>query len=300
MVVWFIMLVGFVVGVVLLALVTSVVCDALHALLHLSLRAPAPLSWPGLMHKSHHRFLDEQLCFHDDRFWPQVFFHQLPEFALRCTMSFVVGVVLGSSAAAISSQIVVFGWLLVESLASRGRDRDHTASRPVPPPAAGFFVDHGYHTLHHAFPEHFFAAHVSVIDVVCGRLLPLRGREVVVVGGSGYCLDLARHVAAAGATVRHVAVDDLDTADLAAAAILVLGHGSDDRGAGAYEAVIARALQTRSSSLPLDVWSIGDAPQWAARATMFNDRIILRRLIRGPMLGAQTTLFFLRRGLRQL
>ena len=300
-------MVGFVVAAVVfvveaLALwaLTSVACDGVHALLHLSLRAPAPLSWPGRLHHSHHRFLDEQLRFHDDQFWWQVAFHQLPEFFIRCTMSIVFGVVLEIDGAVIGFEVVVYTWLLFETLAARGRDTDHTVTRPVPPPAPGFVVDDGYHALHHAFPEHFFSAHLAVFDIVFGRLLPLRDRCFVVVGGSGYCFDLAAAARAAGAHVLHTTVDDLHDNALADVAVLVLGHGADRRDAGAYEVVIARALRVRHDVVPLDVWTVGDAPDWAARAAMFNDRVIVRRLVRGPMLGAATTLFLLRRGLRHV
>jgi len=290
----------FVVEVLALWLITSVLCDAIHALLHLSLRAPGPLSWPGLFHRSHHRFLDEQLRFHDDRFWPQVLLHQVPELLIRCVMSIAVGVALELNGVVIALQVFLFVWSLFETLFARGRDREHSAARPVPPPAPGFVVDDGYHALHHAFPEHFLGSKVSVIDVVFGRLLPVRGRAVVVVGGSGYCFDLAQRLRADGARVVHTTIDDLDDSAFVDVGIVVLGHGADDRGAGAYEAVIARALKQRDSVLPLDVWAVGDSPAWSARAPMFTDRVILRRLVRGPMLGADKTLFFLRRGLRQL
>lgn len=290
----------FIAEVLALWLITSVLCDAVHALLHLSLRARAPWSWLGLFHKSHHRFLDEDLCFHDERFWPQVLLHQVPELVIRCAMSIAVGVVLELSVAVIVLQIVLFVWSLLETIVARGRDREHSGVRPVPPPAPGFVVDGGYHALHHAFPEHFLGAQLSVIDIVFGRLLPVRGRAAVVVGGSGYCFDLAQRLRADGARVVHTTVDDLDDSAFVDVGILVLGHGADDRGTGAYEAVIARALKYRDSVVPLDVWAVGDAPAWSARAPMFTDRVILRRLVRGPMLGADKTLFLLRRGLRQL
>lgn len=288
--------------VIAVAVVASILGDLVHALLHASLQAPAPLSWPGRLHRAHHRFLDEQLAFHDDRFWRNVVMHQLPELGMRAALTLLVGVVAGVDPVVVGAVAGLFGVECGLAIARRGRDRVHKAARPVAPPARGLFVDAGYHAHHHAFPDHFLSAHVQVVDRVLGRLLPLTDRNVVVVGGSRFCTDLTDALAARGARVRRLADDDPDVVAAAAATdILVLGHGAWRRDTTAYEAIVAGALDARHGhALPLEVWAVGDDPAWAARRNAFADRVVLRLLHRAPMLGASSMLFWLTRGARAL
>jgi hypothetical protein len=276
--------------------------DVVHAALHASLRAPPPLSWPGLLHRAHHRFLDEKLAFHEEHFWLNVIMHQLPELGMRSFLTLVVGVGLGVDPTVVGVVVGLFGIECGVAIARRGRDRFHRSERPVGPPAAGFFVDAAYHAHHHAFPDAFVSAHFQLVDRLLGRLLPLRGRVAVVVGGSGFCAELTGVLEGRGALVRRFSDDDSAVVGCAASAdILVLGHGAFRRDATSYEAIIAGALAARhDQALPLEVWAIGDDPSWAARRGAFADRVVLRTLRRGPVLGASATLFWFSRGVRAL
>jgi len=294
--------VGIALQVVVVAGVVSILGDLVHALLHASLQAPAPLCWPGRLHRAHHRFLDEQLAFHDERFWRNVLMHQLPELGMRSALTLLVGVVAGVDPVVVGAVAGLFGIECGLALARRGRDRFHRTARPVAPPAPGLFVDAGYHAHHHAFPDYFLSAHLQVVDRVLGRLLPLAHRDVVVVGGSRFCADLTDALTARGARVRRLADDDPGVVATAADAdILVLGHGAWRRDAASYESIVAGALAARHGhALPLEVWAIGDDVVWAARRGAFADRVVLRLLHRAPMLGASSTLFWLTRGARAL
>ena len=281
-----------------LAVAATVLGDLVHASLHASLRLPAPLCWPGLLHRSHHRFLDERLRFHDDCFARQVLQHQLPELVMRVLFSAVLVALFAAPPAVLVVLTALWATSFFTAIIRRGHDNDHPEARPLPPPRAGIVVDGAYHALHHAHPEHFLGAHLGLVDIAFGRLLPLRGRTIMVVGGSGFCVDLVAHFRSAGADVAHLDVDTVVAGDHADVDILVLGHGSDRRDAQSYETLISRTLSMRTSVLPLDVWAVGHAPEWLARAGVFEDRVILRRLRRGPVLGVDRSLFFLRRGVR--
>jgi hypothetical protein len=294
--------VGFALQVVVVAVVASMLGDVVHALLHASLNAPPPLCWPGRLHLAHHRFLDEQLAFHDERFWRNVLMHQLPELGMRSFLTLIVGVAWGVDPTVVGVVAGLFGIECGVAIARRGRDRFHRSARPVGPPAAGLFVDAAYHAHHHAFPDAFVSAHLQLVDRLLGRLLPLTGRTVVVVGGSRFCAELTGALEHRGARVRRFADEDPALAASAADAdILVLGHGAFRRDAASYEAILAGALAARHGhALPLEVWAIGDDEVWAARREAFADRVVLRVLRRAPVLGASTTLFWLSRGVRSL
>lgn len=288
----------------LLLVATSVVGDVIHALLHVSLHRRGILRWPGLLHQSHHLWLDEQLAFHDGGFWRNIALHQVPEVMLRL----VVATVLTLAFAVDSKVLVVVAALsgidFAFTVSRHGRDAFHPVRRPLGPPAAGIVVDGAYHALHHAFPEHFLSAHLKLLDWVLGTQLPLRGRRVVVTGASSWCADLVAALHAEGAIVSRQADDAIDVADIAAADIVVLGHGAAWRDHRAYEAILTAALASRSATssaiLPLDVWAIGGDDAWQARRSAFADRAILRQLRRGQNLGAVATLFWLKRGARDL
>ena len=290
-------------------LVGGVVCDGIHAFLHrashsrsLLLRALASL------HQSHHDFLDRSLRFHDDRLRANLLTHQLPETIMR-------GLVLSGLTRLTGADPVVgiVGVALVlldfaGVVARRGRDRWHRDG-PLMAPGRGLLVDPDYHLMHHVFPDHFLAAHVQVLDRLLGTLLPLKDRVVVVVGGSLFGHELGLQLTRAGAQVRRVACDPraasevaVDDVHLAAADILVFGHGAEDRGDASYEALLARAQTLHAKHVaPLEVWTLDSDAAWEARAPLLvNQRTVLRRIDRAHRLGAAVTLWLLRRGLRSL
>jgi hypothetical protein len=282
-----------------LLLVTTVVCDVVHALLHAAqhtqvrvLRAIASL------HQEHHEFLDRALRFHDRRLWRNLARHQLPELGMRALVLVVAGKFLQAGAVVVAAGVLLCLIDLVAVVVVRGRDVFHKEARPVKAPSSGLFVDGSYHALHHAFPDHFLCAHVQVLDRVLGRMMPLKDRVVVVVGGSAWCAELARVCTAEQAQVTHVDVERLTDALLQQADVVVLGTGAGSRGASSYEVLLQRAQRAhRDRLLPLEVWTVGSS---AAQHLLVDDRTILRTLKRGPVLGARTTLQMLKRGARSV
>ncbi len=275
----------------------SVVADLIHAVLHVSLHLRGPLRWPGVLHHTHHVWLDEQLRFHPDRYWRNIACHQLPEFALHAVLAVVIGQVTGCAPAVIAARIFTSLLTVVRGLVVRGHDDDHLDARPLPVPSSLFVVDGAYHALHHVFPDHFLAARWGVVDVVLGRLLPLRGRRVVVTGDSPWLCALAAALAREGAGVTHHR--QLEPADalsraVANADIVVLGHGAGRRDALSYEALLERALSARTTPLPLDVWAVGASTTWQARAALLSRRAIVRQLVRQTSVAS--TLWWLKRG----
>ena len=223
---------------------------------------------------------------------------------LRLVVATVLSLAFAVDGHVLGALAVVSGFDFAFTVTRRGRDAFHAVRRPVGPPAAGIVVDGAYHALHHAHPEHFLSAHVQVLDRLLGRLLPLRGRRVVVTGGSAFCAQLVDALTGEGAIVARQADDAIDSGAIAAADIVVLGHGASWRDERAYEAILTAALASRSATssavLPLDVWAIGDDDAWQARRGTFADRVILRKLRGAQALGAATTLFWLKRGVRDL
>ncbi len=286
-----------------LLLTATVACDVVHALLHAAQHTRVkPLLWAASLHQCHHDFLDRALQFHDTRLWKNLACHQLPELGMRCLILSGASALMGVSPAVTAAAL---SWCLIEFVlivAARGRDLFHPTARPLKAPRSSIFVDDAYHGLHHAFPDHFLSAHVQVLDRLFGRLLPLRGRNVVVVGGSAYCGALARALTDDGARVARVDASDVSDEALRDADIVVCGHGAGARGDFAYEVLLTRAQRLHGERpLPLEVWTVGDDDAWDARwPLLVDERTTLRRLSRGPQLGAKTTLALLKRGRRRV
>ncbi len=280
-----------------LTVCVSVVGDVIHAALHVSLHLRGPLRWPGLLHHTHHTWLDEQLRFHPDRYWRNIACHQLPEFALHTVLAVVIGQATGCATAVMAARILTSFFTLVPGLIVRGHDDDHLDARPLPAPSSLFAVDGSYHALHHVFPDHFLAARWGVVDVVLGRLLPLRGRSVVVTGDSPWLRVLAAELARQGAHVQHqqqLGPADAVSSTIAAADIVVLGHGAGRRDELSYEALVERALVARTAAVPLDIWAVGASTTWQARAPLFSQRAIVRQLVQQASVAS--TLWWLKRG----
>ena len=287
----------------LLLLLTTVVCDVVHALLHAAQHTQVRVFRAlASLHQEHHEFLDRALRFHDSRLARNLVRHQLPELGMRVAVVVIIGWLGSVDAVVVAAGVLLCVLDLAFVVALRGRDLFHRAQRAVPAPSSGIFVDGSYHSLHHAFPDHFLAAHIQILDRVLGRLLPLRDRSVVVVGASAYATDLARACSAAHARVTQIDVEQLSEALLEQADVVVLGTGAGSRGPSSYETLLLRAQRAhRRRLLPLEVWTVGTNAAWAARQHLLvDDRTVLRTLKRGSVLGATTTLALLRRGLRSV
>lgn len=317
---WWVLLSDGALAMVVLVL-ASVVGDVVHLALHKSESMPAPLCWPSRLHMAHHAFYDDALRFQERLYERNLWLHQLPELGTRLVASAVLGWWLGLTP--FGAGLVVGVWCTdaAWSVVRRGRDRFHLG-QATPPSSTMWWVDAGYHARHHVSTDVAYGAHFSVIDMVLGTTIALRDRRVVVVGGSQFCADLCDALDDVGARWERLAADTLTspaTPPLAggdASAwvegarverpmlgdvdVLVLGQGAHQRDASSYEAFVTLALDQRNRPLPLEVWALGSSPAWEARAPMFSDRVLLRRLRRAPMLGARRTLSLIRRGARQV
>ncbi len=282
------------------AVVASVVCDVVHALLHVaSHQQHRALRFIASLHQTHHDFLDRSLSFHDEGLGRNLLCHQLPELLMRSAVTCVVGAVFDAEFAVKGALVVICVVDCAVVVARRGRDAFHTSTRPLSPPRSRLLVDDRYHALHHAFPDHFLSAHLPLLDVVAGRLLPLRGRRVVIVGASAWCHSLFAALQPITDTLL-VRASELRAADFAGADLVVLGHGADVRGDTSYEALLATLQgQQRRRLLPLEVWTVGDDPAWRARwQLLVDERTVLRQVHHGTRFDARVALFFFARGAR--
>ena len=286
-----------------LLFVTTVACDVVHLLLHAAQHTRVgALQAIASLHQEHHEFLDRALRFHDRRLGRNLARHALPELGMRVLVMISAGKIMQADVVVVAAGVLLCLGDLLYAVAVRGRDGFHKNVRPVKAPGSRVFVDGSYLALHHAFPDHYLSAHLQLLDRVLGRLMPLRDRVVVVVGGSAFCVELGAVCAREHALVTRVDVEQLTDGLLLQADVVVLGTGAGSRGAASYEVLLQRAQRAhRDRLLPLEVWTVGTSAAWAGRAPLLvDDRTTLRTLKRGPVLGASTTLRLLQRGAREV
>lgn len=281
---------------VVVVVVASVLCDGIHAFLHrISHVRLGPLRAISRLHQAHHDFYDRQLQFHGELLVRSLLLHQLPELFVRCGMIAAVDHALFGGSNVVGFAIAVCVVEFIAVVVRRGHDVWHSAPRPLRAPRSRFFVDDAFHALHHAFPDHFIAGHVPVIDWVFGTLLPLRDRVVVVVGSSQFCSDLCDALYKEGAVVHRLSDEAAGDAALAAADVVVFGH---DDAASAHAALLVRLQRLHAAStLPLEVWSVAPSQAFAAVWPLLqNPRTVVRTL--NPRWGARFNLWSMQRSLR--
>jgi hypothetical protein len=84
--------------------------------------------------------------------------------------------------------LVASGFEIIRTLvviAMSGRDSNHIAFDTVPKDHSWLFVGPEYHALHHVHPERYMGSMVKVFDWVAGTAYSLRGKRVILTGGSG-------------------------------------------------------------------------------------------------------------------
>ncbi|PYI34534.1 hypothetical protein BP00DRAFT_423027 [Aspergillus indologenus CBS 114.80] len=66
-----------------------------------------------------------------------------------------------------------------------GKDSNHISYDTVPKDRSWAFVGPEYHALHHHYPDKYMGSAIKLFDWVAGTAYSLRGKTVVMVGGSG-------------------------------------------------------------------------------------------------------------------
>lgn len=188
-------LLAFVVSFSYLYLMGTLVFDTVHWLLHKWSRSPWRfLRWLSYCHQFHHLYYNRSLKF-NDRYSRQNAWIALPLEMLCKVFGSIAGWLLARHLMAYNQQTIDTAPLLVASgieiirtlvvIAMSGRDSNHIALDTVPKDHSWLFVGPEYHALHHVHPERYMGSMVKVFDWVAGTAYSLRGKRIILTGGSG-------------------------------------------------------------------------------------------------------------------
>jgi len=261
----------FVVEAAVIFIVSTLLFDVLHYLLHRWERSRFALlrrfsSW----HWVHHKFLNMNMDI-DPRYVRQNFwFHILPEYATSMAGTLIF--------------LLVFSWppvlavailrtiMLVGTIREEGMDYNHMAMDRLDGQRPLWWVNSSYHALHHIYPHNFFSSFFNLFDLIAGTGQQIEGRRFLVTGAGGALGSaMAKKLESLGGIVE-TAKSGVDYAPgdydrmrekLERADVLVLAHGAktDDCWNANYRTpvdLIEMFIDIGRTRLnPPEVWGVG-------------------------------------------
>ncbi|OJJ99147.1 hypothetical protein ASPACDRAFT_1870223 [Aspergillus aculeatus ATCC 16872] len=156
-----------------------------------------------------------------------------------------------------------------------GKDSNHISYDTIPKDRSWAFVGPEYHALHHHYPDKYMGSAIKVFDWVAGTAYSLRGKTVVMIGGSGdFGQAMEKHLL--GERVKCVHQLDLESscsqkdvtcllAMLKEADILILAHDTQSiEGTQSNSTSVIRVIQeflrfkaTRRGKVLPEIWYVG-------------------------------------------
>jgi hypothetical protein len=261
---------------VIVFVVSTLLFDALHWLLHRWGRSKSRLlrifsRW----HWVHHRFLDRKMRVHPELVWKNLIYHVLPEY-----LTSMAGTVIF---------LFVFPWppvaavallrtkMLIETIIQEGMDFNHMSMDRLSGQQGLLWVNQSYHAMHHIHPNSFFSSFANVFDLVFGTATQISGRHFLITGAGGaFGGAIKARLERLGGiveTAKHGV--DFSAGDygrmrdkLARADVLILSHGAKSEGAwDANHRTFVDLIDLfvdagRSRLTPPEVWALGSEAEF--------------------------------------
>jgi hypothetical protein len=256
--------------------VSTLLFDALHYLLHRWVQSSNPLLRTfSRWHWTHHKFLDLKMQVHPELVWPNLWMHVVPEYLTSMAGTLVF--------------LVIFAWppilavalirtvLLVLTIKEEGMDFNHMSMDRVSGKQGLLWVGPDYHAMHHVYPNNFYSSFANVFDLLFGTTCQIEGRRFLVTGASGaYGSAMKQRLERLGGIVETAKSgtdflpNDYERMDekLARAEVLVLAHGAktDDCWNANYTTfvdLIDRFVAAGKGRLvPPEVWALGSEAEF--------------------------------------
>lgn len=231
-----------------LYLTSTLVFDVVHWLLHAFERSSSPwLRWLSSLHQVHHLYLNRELQFVPEWRRRNFFCHLVPERFTQIGVA-LIGLCFFNPYVVTALVLVLLIQLGVLGL-NGGRDAVHAELARLPAPKGALWVDLGYHSLHHVYPQSYFSSVIHVFDRILGSGSELK-RRIAVVDlngpnskiGPAFALELKKH----GSDVR---LYSDDSPEAATADVLVLVDLELER-----LDCVSRFKESKTGLLPAEVW----------------------------------------------
>lgn len=168
----------------LVFIVSTMLFDALHWLLHRWERSPNPIlrtfsSW----HWVHHRFLGRDMQVNPAYARKNLIFHVLPEYLTSMLAIALFLVAIPWQPVALVAVIRTI--MLLLTLREEGLDYNHMSMDRVGGQQGLIWVGNNYHAMHHVYPRNYFSSFANTFDLIFGTTCQIEGRRFLVTGASG-------------------------------------------------------------------------------------------------------------------
>lgn len=276
--VWTVLLTGisWLIQGVIAFVVSTLLFDALHWLLHRWGRSKHPLLRTfARWHWVHHAFLDRKMRVHPELVRQNLVFHVLPEYltSLAGTLAFLFVFPWPPIVAVVALRT----WMLVQTIIEEGMDYNHMAMRRLSGQQGLLWVNQSYHAMHHINPDNFFSSFSNVFDLLFGTATQIDGRRFLITGAGGaFGSAMKRRLEKLGGiveTAKHgldfMAGDYSRMRDkLERADVLILAHGA--RSEGCWDANHRTFVDLidlfvdagRQRLTPPEVWALGSEAEF--------------------------------------
>ncbi len=168
----------------LVFVISTLLFDAVHYLLHIWGRSKNPLLRTfSRWHWVHHAFLDRRMQVHPSLKWQNLWFHVLPEYATSMVGTLVFLVVFPWPPVAAVAALRTY--MLFTTVRDEGRDFNHMSMDRVSGQQGLWWVGADYHAMHHIYPNNFYSSFANIFDLVVGTTCQIDGRRFLITGASG-------------------------------------------------------------------------------------------------------------------
>lgn len=261
---------------VVVFVVSTLIFDAVHWLLHKWGKSTNPLlrrfaRW----HWVHHAFLDRKMRVHPELVKQNIIFHIIPEYVTSMAGTVIFFLVFPWPP--VVAVMIIRTIMLGTTLRDEGMDFNHMTMKRVNGQQNLVWVGPSYHAMHHIYPNNFYSSFANMFDLLFGTTCEFEARKFVVTGASGaYGEALVRRLEKLGAQVRVLkhgvdfapgeperAREALEWAD-----VLVLAHGA--KSVDCYNANHRTFVELielfrdigRDRLTPPEVWALGSEAEF--------------------------------------
>lgn len=255
---------------VVLFTVSATLFDVVHFLLHRWQRSRFRLlrmfsSW----HQVHHDFLDKNMDIHPELAAKNIWAHLVPEFltSLAGTLVFFAVMPPWPVITVATLHVALFACRIWEE----GIDMNHMSMDRLDGRRSVFGVNPSFHAMHHINPLGFYSSFLNVFDMIFGTAIALRGKRVLLTGGSGaYGSAMKAAIEKMGAKVTTVALRSIANTEammLRHYDLLVMCHGLKEHedGSRVWMANLWTTLELghdyidarRGELVPPEIWYVG-------------------------------------------
>ena len=177
-------IVVFIVQAAIVFLVSTLLFDGLHYLLHRWQNSPNKwLRMFSRWHWVHHKFLTPEMKIDPAYRMQNIWLHVLPEYGTSMAGTLLFFFFMPWEPVAFI--VVIRTIMVIVVVWEEGMDFNHMQMDRVSGKFGLWWVGKSYHAMHHIFPNSFYSSFLNIFDVIFAKGCQIEGRRFLITGASG-------------------------------------------------------------------------------------------------------------------